>query len=89
MTGDLARGRLRPNEAVVGEREARHHRRSIRLRGYDYAQAGAYFVTICTWNRACLFGDVVDGTMRLNAMGEIVADEWTRSARVRAEIAID
>ncbi len=35
-----------------------HHRRSIRLKDYDYSQAGAYFVTICSWNRECLFGDV-------------------------------
>ena len=39
----------------------RHQRRTIRLKGYDYTRAGAYFVTLCTWNRACLFGDVVDG----------------------------
>ncbi|MCR4417999.1 MAG: transposase, partial [Ignavibacteria bacterium] len=34
---------------------SKHHRRSIRLKGYDYSQAGAYFVTICTHNRQCLF----------------------------------
>jgi len=49
-----------------------HHRRSIRLRGYDYAQAGAYFITICTQGRACLFGEVVDGEMRLNDAGWVV-----------------
>jgi REP element-mobilizing transposase RayT len=54
----------------------RHHRRSIRLRGYDYSQAGAYFVTICTQNRACLFGEVVDGTMQLNPLGAIVQQTW-------------
>ena len=54
----------------------RHHRRSIRLKGYDYAQAGAYFVTICTQDRACLFGDVVDGKMRLNDAGRMVAESW-------------
>ena len=53
-----------------------HHRRSIRLRGYDYAQAGAYFVTICVQGRACLFGEVADGTMRLDRCGEIVARCW-------------
>jgi len=42
----------------------KHHRRSIRLKGYDYAQPGAYFVTICTQDQACLFGEVVDGQMR-------------------------
>ncbi len=54
----------------------RHHRRSIRLKGYDYAQAGAYFVTLCTQGRACLFGEAVDGEMRLNARGEIVRQCW-------------
>ena len=50
----------------------KHRRRSIRLKGYDYAQPGAYFVTICARDRACLFGEVVDGAMRLNAYGQIV-----------------
>jgi REP element-mobilizing transposase RayT len=53
-----------------------HHRRSIRLKGYDYSQAGAYFVTVCTQDRACLFGDVVDGAMRLNEVGQIVGACW-------------
>lgn len=53
-----------------------HHRRSIRLRGYDYAQAGAYFVTICAQGRECLFGDVVEGEMRLNRHGHIVQEVW-------------
>ena len=52
----------------------KHHRRSIRLAGYDYAQAGAYFVTVCAHGRQCLFGDVADGEMRLNAVGRFVAD---------------
>lgn len=39
-----------------------HHRRSIRLRGYDYSKAGAYFITICTHSRECLFGAVGAGS---------------------------
>ena len=54
----------------------RRHRRSIRLKGYDYAQAGAYFVTVCTQDRVCLFGNVVDGKMRLNAVGQMVQAAW-------------
>ncbi|MGQ9925797.1 MAG: transposase [Chloroflexaceae bacterium] len=54
----------------------KHHRCSIRLKGYDYTQAGAYFVTICTQDRACLFGEVVDGEMRLNDAGQIVQTAW-------------
>ena len=55
----------------------KHRRRSIRLRGFDYSQAGAYFVTICTHERACRFGDVVDGDMRLNEAGRIVEQCWS------------
>jgi len=51
-------------------------RRSLRWRGYDYTQAGAYFVTICTVNRACLFGEVIEGQMRPNETGKIVAEQW-------------
>lgn len=55
----------------------RPYRRSVRLRGYDYSRAGAYFVTICTEDRACLFGDAVtDGDMRLNDSGRMVMAEW-------------
>jgi len=52
-----------------------HKRRSIRLSGYDYSSAGAYFVTLCTQNRACLFGDIVDGEMVLNEAGRMV-ERW-------------
>ncbi|HOX47124.1 MAG TPA: hypothetical protein PK668_26255 [Myxococcota bacterium] len=68
---------------------SRHHRRSIRLRGYDYTQAGAYFVTVCAKDRENLFGEVVDGAMRLNQIGRIVDDEWRLSATLRDEIEMD
>ena len=64
----------------------KHHRRSIRLKGYDYTRTGAYFVTLVTHRRECLFGEVVEGEMRLNPPGEIVREEWFRSAEIRAEI---
>jgi putative transposase len=53
-----------------------HHRRSIRLKGYDYSKAGAYFVTVVAYRRECLFGEVVDGEMVLNDFGIIVAEKW-------------
>jgi REP element-mobilizing transposase RayT len=53
-----------------------HRRRSIRLKSYDYSQAGAYFVTICTQDRACLFGEVLDDAIRLNDAGAMVASLW-------------
>ena len=61
----------------------KHHRRSIRLKGYDYSQAGAYFVTIVTWQREILFGEIVDGEMVLNEFGETVREEWERTEIVR------
>ncbi|HEX8993510.1 MAG TPA: hypothetical protein VF784_17660 [Anaerolineales bacterium] len=64
------------------------HRRSIRLPGYDYAQPGAYFVTMLTAGRQCLFGRVVDQEMRLSALGKIVEEEWLRTPMIRAEIAL-
>ena len=54
----------------------KHHRRSIRLKGFDYTQEGAYFVTICTQNQACLFGDIVNGQMRLTDVGEVADICW-------------
>lgn len=53
-----------------------HHRRSIRLKGYDYSQAGLYFVTIVVKNRICLFGTITDGKMILNDAGNMINDEW-------------
>lgn len=68
---------------------AKHHRQSIRLKGYDYAASGAYFITLCTHQRQCLFGDIVAGEMQLNLYGEIVAEEWQRTPEIRSNFAID
>ena len=54
----------------------KHHRRSIRLQGYDYSQAGAYYVTIVTYHRDCLFGEIIDAVMYLNEYGEIIQKWW-------------
>ncbi|MCC6720947.1 MAG: hypothetical protein IT243_02005 [Bacteroidia bacterium] len=58
-----------------------HHRKSIRLKGYDYSQAGLYFITICTHNRECFFGEIVGANndlpeMILNDAGKIANDCW-------------
>ncbi len=63
-----------------------HHRRSIRLKGYDYSQPGAYFITLVTYQRNCLFGDLVGGEMQLSVLGKIIHDEWMRSIGIRVEI---
>lgn len=66
-----------------------HRRRSIRLHGYDYAQAGSYFVTICTKDRACLFGEIVDCVVRLNDCGVIVERVWTSIPKHFPRVVID
>ena len=53
-----------------------HRRRSIRLKGYDYSQAGLYFVTICVQDRQCLFGKITDSEMVLNDFGKIASQCW-------------
>lgn len=67
----------------------KYHRRSIRLKGYNYAQAGAYFVTIVAQGRACLFGEVADGTMRANDAGGMVHREWLASPTRFTEVGLD
>ncbi len=64
-------------------------RRSIRLPGYDYGQAGAYFVTIVTAGRRPVFGNVVDGDMVLSDVGLIAVEEWERTAIVRPDVELD
>ena len=67
----------------------KHHRRSLRLENYNYADSGAYFVTIVAQNRQCIFGNVVDSKIELNEFGRILAEEWERSKDIRQEIALD
>jgi len=53
-----------------------HHRKSIRLSGYDYSRPGSYFVTICIRGKAPLFGEFLDGEMVLNSIGKAVEQCW-------------
>ena len=66
-----------------------HHRRSIRIKEYDYTQTGAYFITICTFKHKCLFGEIRHGEMRRSRFGEIAADEWEKTIRSRPYILPD
>jgi|SRR5947207_7173922 len=66
-----------------------HHRRSIRLSGWDYSADGAYFVTVCTNRRLHMFGEIVDGQMGLNAVGSIVAEAWQWLATQYPFVALD
>jgi len=67
----------------------KYHRQSIRLKDYDYTQAGAYFVTICTHKRECVLGDVVNGEMQLNELGQVVEIEWLKTAEIRDNVELD
>jgi len=60
-----------------------HHRRSIRLTGHDYSQSGLYFITLCTIDRTCMFGNVVEGKMQLNDIGQLVEQEWLNTIKIR------
>ena len=67
----------------------KHHRHSIRLKDYDYSQAGAYFVTICTRDREGLFGEIAEGLMRLSPFGEIVGACWHDLPHHYPHVALD
>ena len=73
-----------------------HHRRSIRLQGYDYTQAGAYFITICCHNRILRFGiiedtfkDISDVQVTLNGFGQIAYDNWMKLAERFPNVTLD
>lgn len=55
-----------------------HHRKSIRLKGYDYSQAGAYFITICCRERKCFFGNIENHKIILNEFGNVAYNEWNK-----------
>lgn len=59
-----------------------HHRRSVRLEGYDYGQPGAYFITVVAQARQPLFGEIADGEMHLNAAGRMARDSWMPSRSI-------
>jgi putative transposase len=67
----------------------RHHRRSIRLQGYDYTQAGVYFLTLCIQGRECILGEIASDAVRLSPFGLIVQNEWLRTAEIRREVELD
>jgi len=67
----------------------KHHRRSIRLQGYDYSQAGMYFVTICCNNKTCLFEKIVDDEIILNDTGHIAYNEWVKTSEIRDNVTLD
>jgi putative transposase len=67
----------------------RHHRRSIRLRGYDYAQGGMYYVTLTIQDREDILGSAIGDKIELSSFGEIALEEWERTPIVRPEVMLD
>jgi putative transposase len=63
-----------------------YNRRSIRLKGYDYSQPGAYFVTICTFQRKCVLREFLRGEIILSEFGQIVHDEWFKTQKIRTNV---
>lgn len=63
-----------------------NNRRSIRLKGYDYSKKGMYFITLCIEDRFHLFGEIEDGTLKLNTFGEIAIEEWLKTIQLRNNI---
>ena len=66
-----------------------HKRHSIRLKGYNYSQAGAYFITICTYERVCIFEDVFDGKIQINNAGEIANICWQQISEHFPNVVLD
>ncbi|MEK7369016.1 MAG: transposase [Planctomycetota bacterium] len=81
------------NQTCRGERPfaptAKYHRRSIRLKGYDYSQAGAYFITICVKDRKYLLGEVVNGEIILSCIGKIVEKCWVEIPKHFPHVQLD
>ena len=66
-----------------------YHRKSIRLLSYDYSGTGAYFVTICTQNRKCLFGEIIEADVNLNEIGKMVLWHWRRIPHYFPNVKLD
>ncbi len=67
----------------------KHHRQSIRAKGYDYSEPGGYFVTICTYDRQCILGEVSNGKTQLSSCDQFVQSAWNQLPRRFPDIALD
>ncbi len=76
-------------DRILSFNRQRPVRRSPRLKGYDYSQTGVYFLTVCTYQREHLFGEVVNGVMQLNSYGAIVERCWDGLPGHYRHIALD
>ncbi|MFM7440106.1 MAG: hypothetical protein ACKO2V_16175 [Snowella sp.] len=66
-----------------------HHRRSIRLKNHSYTEIGAYFITICTYQKQRLFGNIKNGKMQLNSLGAIATHSWQEIPNHFSHIQLD
>jgi REP element-mobilizing transposase RayT len=76
-------------QMMYGDESQPKRRKQLRLKKYEYALPGGYFITICTFQRDCLFGEIVSGEIKLNAYGEVVKEEWIKTGTIRKEVSID
>jgi REP element-mobilizing transposase RayT len=66
-----------------------YHIETARMKGYDYSSAGVYFITICTYNKQKILGEIIDGAMYLSSIGNVVREEWIKSFNIRKELSCD
>ena len=64
-------------------------RGTVRIQGHDYSESGEYFVTICTYQMRCLFGEIKNGQTRLNPFGQVVEEEWLKTSCLRSDVKLD
>ncbi len=65
------------------------HRHSLRLKKYSYSMPGAYFITICTYRKENILGQIIDGKIKLNVLGKITVREWLKTFQIRKNIQLD
>jgi len=80
---------MQENKLATSTLVQRRNRRSMRLREYDYSQAGAYHITVCTRDRECLFGGIADGQMQVSEAGQIVEDVWCALPKFYPSVELD
>ena len=66
-----------------------HHRRSIRLKGYDYTQEGGYFITICVQDHQCSFGRIIKSVLELSPIGKMAQKFWTEIPNHHSNVQLD
>jgi len=82
-------GARRAVPAMIAMNNELPNRRSVRLKRFDYRSSMAYFVTICAYEKQCIFGEIIDGRMTKNLLGEIVEEEWLRTGELRPYVELD